>query len=522
MALACAAFATLLVAAPAAMGSTEGDRIIGGSPAGPGEYPAQGFLQINTDPDPEFDAECGGTLLGRLWFLTAAHCVAGSTPADLRIYMGDADLAPPDTGTFLAVANIDIHAGYEDPTNRNDLAMLTLATPAPFEPLRVVRTSESHLWAGGTTATIIGWGQTEDGNPSSVSNLLLEANVPMITDNLCASQYGPAFDADTMVCAYDGVHDACQGDSGGPLMVSNPAGGFVLAGVTSWGLGCAASNFAGVYARLGGAALNEWVLARHPWVTFGVPPVTHSGTGVTFVQSSFHPLPASGFTAFNWDLDGNGQYNDAQGPVAARVFTTGGNHAVGLEATNAAGDRVVSRQSVPVNGTPTAEAGGPYTIREGGFTTFAGAGTDPEGQPLSFAWDVDNNGTFETPGMNVNGPARFDGPATTATAVRVCDVPGACAGDRASVRIVNVRPRVNAGRDRRTKRRRGIRFRARITDPGRADRHRVTWSWGDRRRSRGRTAFHAWRRPGRYVVRVTVTDDDGGRAVDTVRVRVTR
>jgi hypothetical protein len=94
---------------------------------------------------------------------------------------------------------------------------------------------------------------------------------------------------------------------------------------------------------------------------------------------------------------------------------------------------------------------------------------------------------------------------------------------RTEVRITNVRPRANAGPDRRTRRGKRLRFRVRITDPGKRDRHRITWRWGDGRRSTtGRTAFHAWRRPGTYVVRVTVKDDDGALGSDTVRVRVAR
>jgi trypsin/PKD domain-containing protein len=518
----CAALAALLVAAPAAIGSANGDRIIGGSPASAGEYPAQGFLQINTDADPtDFEAECGGTLLGRLWFLTAAHCVTGSTPADLRIYMGDVDLTQPNTGTFFNVAVIDIHSGYDAASNRNDLAMLTLAAPAPFEPLRVVRPNESARWAGGTQATIIGWGTTQPGDPNSVSNVLLEANVPLISDEQCTGQYGTAFDPNTMVCAWDGSHDTCQGDSGGPLMVPNPAGGFILAGVTSWGFGCAHPFYAGVYARLGGADLNAWVLSRHPWTTFGVPPVLHAGSSATFNQISFHPIPGNAFTTFNWDLDGDGAYDDLQGPSAARTFSTAGNHAVGLEATNAAGDRVVSRQIVPVNGLPTAVAGGPYTIAEGGAAQLVGTGTDPEAQPLVFAWDLDRNGTFEASGPNQRFAPRLDGPTTTNAALQVCDAAGACVTDNAAVVVRNVAPRANAGPNRRTRRMRRLRFRVRISDPG-PDRHRVTWNWGDGRRSTGRIAVHRWRRARTYVVRVTVRDDDGARTIDTVRVRVTR
>jgi trypsin len=518
MALTCAAIAALLVAAPAAIGSADGDRIIGGSAASPGEYPAQGALLIDTNADPTvYEGLCGGTLLGRRQFLTAAHCVDGSAPADLLVYLGDVDLGGA-AGVNVNVAAIEVHAGYDAPSHINDLAMLTLATPVAFEPLRVVRANESARWAGGTQATVIGWGTTET---LPFSQFLLEANVPIIGDDVCVSQYASLFDPNTMVCAYDGVHDTCQGDSGGPLMVPNLAGGFILAGVTSWGIGCAQPNAAGVYARLGGAGLNEWVMARHPWTTFGFGTI-HSGQSTTFNQSSFNPDGANPFTNFAWDLDGDGQYDDAAGPSSGRSFPSGGNHPVGLEATNAAGDRVVSRQIIPVNGTPTAEAGGPYAIPEGGSRLLAGTGVDPEGQPLTFAWNLGGDATFETAGAGPRFRPRVDGPSTGTAGFRACDGHGACATDTALIRITNVRPRVNGGRDRRTKRGRRVRFRALIRDPGIREVYKVTWQWGDRRRSRGRTAFHRWRRPGRYVVRVTVTDGDGGRGVDTVRVRVTR
>ena len=61
-----------------------------------------------------------------------------------------------------------------------------------------------------------------------------------------------------MICAgyQQGERDACQNDSGGPF-VCNENGKAVVAGVVSWGGGCARPNAYGVYAR-NTAALN-WI-----------------------------------------------------------------------------------------------------------------------------------------------------------------------------------------------------------------------------------------------------------------------
>jgi hypothetical protein len=85
--------------------------------------------------------------------------------------------------------------------------------------------------------------------------------VPIISDAECDDAYPGDFDAATMVCAYDGTHDTCQGDSGGPLLVPDGSE-LVLAGITSWGVGCAAAGNPGVYTRVGEPALNAWIGAR--------------------------------------------------------------------------------------------------------------------------------------------------------------------------------------------------------------------------------------------------------------------
>ena len=256
----CLVLVALACALPvAAAEAGPGTRIVGGAPAAEGEYPAQAAVfQGNS-------FSCGGTLVAPNKVLTAAHCV----DVLLQVCMGELDPTPCDLANRYPVTSAETHASYDPDTNEFDVAMLTLDRDAPFAPLRLVDKAEPGLWADGDPARIIGWGSTCFG--CGGSNVLFEATVPMTSDAECddayADYYGPGDDgffAGTMVCAgdlVDGGEDTCQGDSGGPLMVDD-AGELVLAGVTSWGEGCAEAEFPGVYARVGADPLNAWVLER--------------------------------------------------------------------------------------------------------------------------------------------------------------------------------------------------------------------------------------------------------------------
>jgi secreted trypsin-like serine protease len=112
---------------------------------------------------------------------------------------------------------------------------------------------------------------------------LRQAGVPIVDDSSCSVDYLQpptfvgSFNQTTMFCAGSGAADTCQGDSGGPLMVPR-IDAFVLAGVTSWGQGCADSRYPGVYVRLGAAALNSWVRDRIPTAAIAVSPGTQGAT----------------------------------------------------------------------------------------------------------------------------------------------------------------------------------------------------------------------------------------------------
>lgn len=232
-----AAAATALLSAPTAEAASS--RIVGGTTTTTTAYP---FMMQITDASQ--DQFCGGTLVSATKVVTAAHCMAGETTGSVRVVGGRTYLNGTN-GTVARVSDIWVHPDYTDVTEGNDVAVLTLSTSMPYTPASYVDSSDTGVYAAGTTARIIGWGTTSSGGSSS--NQLRTATVPTVSNSSCASSYGSDFISSDMVCAgyTSGGVDTCQGDSGGPLII-----GGVLAGITSWGEGCAQAGYPGIYTRL--------------------------------------------------------------------------------------------------------------------------------------------------------------------------------------------------------------------------------------------------------------------------------
>ena len=94
---------------------------------------------------------------------------------------------------------------------------------------------------------------------------------------------------------------------------------------------------------------------------------------------------------------------------------------------------------------PVAEANGPFTVAEGGTVPLSSAGSsDPDGDALTFDWDLDNNGTFETSGASpLFSAAGRNGPDTQTVVLRVRDGTFAVT-DTATVNILNVPPTITS------------------------------------------------------------------------------
>lgn len=265
-------------------------RIVGGQEAEPGEWPWQVAL-IVAGVDTYNGQFCGGSLIRPDWVVTAAHCVEFVNASEVEIAAGIHNLRFPDTGyQRRAVAEIIIHPDWDTFTSDNDIALLRLATPVdfrppgigelPIAPVGLVTANIGPLT--GVDSTVTGWGNTlGQPDPGGVSypDTLHEVSVPIVSNVACNAVYSGI--TDNMLCAglEEGGRDSCQGDSGGPLVIfDTDQSRWELAGIVSFGFGCAAPGYPGVYARV--SQFISWINSE-------------AGPDITVTDNSFLPVAAA-------------------------------------------------------------------------------------------------------------------------------------------------------------------------------------------------------------------------------------
>lgn len=236
-------------------------RIVGGQNAAITDYPWQ--VAITTASGQQY---CGGSIIDEYWVVTAAHCLGGTPP---HIKAGVTNRTHP--GQLIAVEEMFIYPLYPGATGSEfDIALLRLTAPIDLsgpEAAAIPIVSRFHADAGltdeGVTSIVTGWGALSEGGASS--NILQMVEVPIVTNESASPFYDPIFGEgsitpDMLAAGFtEGGADACQGDSGGPLVVADPDSplGYSLAGVVSWGYGCARPNFPGLYARV--SYFSDWI-----------------------------------------------------------------------------------------------------------------------------------------------------------------------------------------------------------------------------------------------------------------------
>lgn len=173
------------------------------------------------------------------------------------------------------------------------------------------------------------------------------------------------------------------------------------------------------------------------------PPIADAGGPYTGDEGSNITLSASGssdpggtIVSYDWDLDNDGQFDDAMGLTATFISTADGAFTVGLRVTDNLGATGTDTATVTVsNVAPTADAGGPYTGTEGSLITLSAAdSSDPGSDIASYAWDFDLDGQYDDAiGVNPDFSSPTAGDYTVG--VLVTDSNGATGTDTATITV---------------------------------------------------------------------------------------
>lgn len=228
------------------------NRIVGGDVADPADWPFVAALVTR-----DGSQLCGGSVVAKDAVVTAAHCVLGASPKQIRVVTGRPDLSDESAGQELRVAEVTVHQQYRRTGYRRDVAVMRLKRPTVAPKVRLPTLEEDAAkTAPGSELRVAGWGGTraDGGAPSEV---LLDVAVFAISDRECRAHFNNRFRrfrASEEVCAFgepqgeDRYDDSCYGDSGGPLVADSPRGA-LLVGLVSYGGRLCGVKKPGVYAQ---------------------------------------------------------------------------------------------------------------------------------------------------------------------------------------------------------------------------------------------------------------------------------
>jgi secreted trypsin-like serine protease len=238
-------------------------QVVGGEPVPTGDYPF-----VSSLGDVRYGATayrrhfCGASLIDNNSVLTAAHCVEGTPKWPLRVTVGRTVLSGSG-GQTRRVSRIAVHPRFSNV--KYDAAVLTLKNPVRGIPaLRLAGASQDGLEKPGRLATVAGWGNTikqppHGDNGSNFPDRMRVARVPIVSDARARDVYGSSFVGALMVAAGKEGKDTCNGDSGGPMFARQDDKRYQI-GITSFGKGCGARGYPGVYTEVNAHAIRSFIV----------------------------------------------------------------------------------------------------------------------------------------------------------------------------------------------------------------------------------------------------------------------
>lgn len=270
--------------------------------------------------------------------------------------------------------------------------------------------------------------------------------------------------------------------------------------------------------------------------------------------SASSDLVGGTIAAYAWDLDGDGQYDDAVGVAPTIDWATligltipvnnEGLYTIGLQVTDNFGKTATDTATLTVTNTVPSNVvlNGPFNINENGTVTLSGSFVDPgpvDAHTITVNWGDGTSSVFALPvGQRTfsiahqyldDGPSPGNGTASDAYTITVTvnDGVGDGAG-AASATVNNVAPVVSIGSSSSAVvTGQPVVFSAIFSDLGTLDQHEISWDFGDGTvlpftpgTPSSNSAQHVFAAGGLYTVTVRVRDDDGAVSTATLTVAV--
>ncbi|XP_045456369.1 collagenase-like [Melitaea cinxia] len=239
----------------------DGNRIVGGSPAGLGAHPYAAGLLISGNLGTSM---CGASLVTNTRLVTAAHCWrTGSFQGNsLVVVLGSTRLF--SGGTRITTSHVQIHASYNQSLLTNDIGVISIRHVNYNDNIRNIELPSGLfliMTYAGQNAVVVGYGRTSDSGPVSSDPDLRQTTVTVIENWECVNIYGPFTVISSTICTNSlFTTGPCSGDSGGPLTFTFLRTRYLI-GVTSFvaAAGCQ-SGFPAGYARV--TSFASWIRAR--------------------------------------------------------------------------------------------------------------------------------------------------------------------------------------------------------------------------------------------------------------------
>lgn len=145
------------------------------------------------------------------------------------------------------------------------------------------------------------------------------------------------------------------------------------------------------------SARDVLVQANPPVATFTFSPGTpRSNQTVDFDGSASAPPSGATITAMTWDLDGDGDFDDAGGPTARFSYPTPGPRTVRLRVDSSAGFDITSRVVLVGNRAPLASFDvTPRSPRARQTVKLSSTSSDSDGPIAEQSWDLDGDGDYD-------------------------------------------------------------------------------------------------------------------------------